>query len=96
MQYSMRRQLFALLLTTALLTFAISAVAGAQTPQSTPATSSNGHGVANHPAVVESRLGSVTFGGSPLKPIAVLAFTLAGAAYVMRSVGRGFDSLLDG
>jgi hypothetical protein len=91
----MRRRLFALLLTTALLTFAISSIASAQTPHSTPATSSTGHGVANHPAVVSSRLGSVSFGGSPLKPIAVLALTLAGAGYALRSMGRGFDSLPD-
>jgi hypothetical protein len=92
----MRRNHFALLLTTALLTLAISSVAVAQTPQATPAPGTTGHGVTSHPAVVESRLGSVSFGGSPLKPIAVLAVTLAGAGYAMRSMARGFDSLLDG
>jgi hypothetical protein len=90
------RRIFALLLTTALLTLAISSVAVAQNPRPTPAQGSTGHGVANHPAMASSRLGSVTFGGSPLKPIAVLVMTLAGAGIAMRSMARGFDSLLDG
>jgi hypothetical protein len=92
----MRNHLLVLLLATALFTLAISSVAVAQTPHSTPATGSTGHGVSNHPAVVSSHLGSVTFGGSPLKPIAILTVTLAGVGYAMRSMARGFDSLPDG
>ena len=89
------RRLLALSLATAVLTLALCSAALAHEPATAQAAVA-GHGVTNHPAVVAGRSGSVGFGGSPLKPIVVLAGTLAAAGYAMRAMARGFDSLLDG
>jgi hypothetical protein len=95
----MQRRLLVLVLVTAFtLTVGFGSVASAQAPGGTQAarTPVAGHGVVNRPAVVESRIQSVDFSGSPAKPLGILVATLLVAGYAMRAMARGFDSLVDG
>ena len=93
-----RRILLLGLVTALMLTLGFGSVASAQAPRGTTQaapTPAAGHGVVNRPAVVESRIDSVDFSGSPAKPLGILVATLIVAGCGMRAMARGFDSLVE-
>ena len=83
------------MLATALIAAAICPAAMAKTSQATLRKASPTPAVVNKSTTVEGHVHSLSFGRSPLKPLGVLAATLAVAGYSMRTMARGFDSLLD-